>query len=127
MEKVEPVGLAARSAELSSAVRRGSTVDAGRLYGLPEPPSSSDCWVDIAGATALTGVAPKTISSWLARGGPMRNPFPGPRRILYRLYWPIAEIESWRAREQHADQGRDVRLATIVTSPSSPPPELANE
>jgi hypothetical protein len=97
--KVESVGLAARRAELSAAVSSGSAVDAGRLYGLPEPPPGSDCWVDIAGATALTGVAPKTISSWLVRGGPVRNPFPGPRRILYRLYWPIAEIKSWQARE----------------------------
>jgi hypothetical protein len=101
----EPVGLAARFAGLSEAVNAGRAVDAARLYGLPEPPPGSDCWVDIAGAAALTGMAPKTITSWLARGGPLRNPFPLPARILYRLYWPCADIESWRSREpsSHAD------------------------
>jgi len=102
--KAEPVGLAARYTELSEAVTGGRSVDAGRLYGLPEPPGGSDCWVDIAGAAALTGFAPKTISSWLTRGGPVRNPFPRPCRILYRLYWPIAEIESWRTRERLAQK-----------------------
>jgi predicted DNA-binding transcriptional regulator AlpA len=70
------------------------------LYGLPEPPPGSDCWVDIAGAAVLTGAAPKTITSWLVRGGPARNPFPRARRFLYRLYWPKAEIDAWREIEQ---------------------------
>ena len=56
----------------------------------------------MAGATALTGVPPKTISSWLARGGPVRNPFPVPQRFLYRLYWRGTDITSWQARETAA-------------------------
>ena len=56
----------------------------------------------MAGATAVTGVPPKTITSWLARGGPVRNPFPPPHRLLYRLYWRGTEIMSWRAREKGA-------------------------
>ena len=88
---------------------QGSEPDAlvptGRLYGLPELPDGG-CWVDTAGAAALTGVPPKTITSWLARGGPLRNPFPRPARILYRLYWPRAEVESWRAREQPGGQAQ---------------------
>lgn len=59
------------------AVGAGAAVPAGRLYGLPEL-SSDGCWVDMAGAAALTEVAPRTITSWLARGGPIRNPFPTP-------------------------------------------------
>jgi hypothetical protein len=70
----------------------------GRLYGLPE--LRDDYWVDMAGAAALTGVQPRTITSWLTRGGPICNPFPVPYRLLYRLYWPGTEIGSWQTREQ---------------------------
>jgi hypothetical protein len=62
----------------------------------------NDYWLDMAGATALTGIAPKTISSWLARGGPARNPFPVPQRFLYRLYWSGADITSWQISEATA-------------------------
>ena len=55
-------------------------VPVGRLYGLPELPGDG-CWIDIAGAAALTGAPPRTITSWLARGGPFRNPFPVPQKI----------------------------------------------
>jgi predicted DNA-binding transcriptional regulator AlpA len=99
LTRPKPVELAARIAALQKAVRAGRAVPAGRLYGLPELPDHG-CWVDIAGAAALTGVSPKTITGWLNRGGPLRNPFPSPHRILYRLYWPRADIEAWRAREQ---------------------------
>ena len=92
------VELAAHATALAEAVRTGSVVPAGRLLGLPELPGD-DYWLDMAGATALTGIAPKTISSWLARGGPVRNPFPVPRRFLYRLHWRGTEIASWQARE----------------------------
>ena len=94
----ELVELTTRIAVLSEAVRADRPVPAGRLYGLPELPDG-DVWVDIAGVAALTGVPPKTITGWLVRGGPLRNPFPPADRIMYRLYWPRAEIESWRARE----------------------------
>jgi len=93
------VELAAHSLALAEAIRLGSAVPMGRLYGLPELPED-DYWVDMAGADALTGVPPKTITSWLTRGGPIRNPFPAPHRLLYRLYWRGIEIASWRAREQ---------------------------
>jgi hypothetical protein len=94
-----PMGLTAHLATITKAIDAGSKVPAGRLYGLPELPDDG-CWVDIAGAAALTEVAPRTITAWLARGGPVRNPFPSPYRVLYRLYWPLAEVESWCAREQ---------------------------
>ena len=84
---------------LTEVLTAGKTEPAGKLFGLPELPDG-DCWVDTAGAAALAGVAPKTITGWLARGGPVRSPFPSPRRILYRLYWPRAEVESWMSREQ---------------------------
>jgi hypothetical protein len=50
----------------------------------------------MAGATAFTGIPPKTTTSYLARGGPVRNPFPVPQRLLYRLYSRATEITSWR-------------------------------
>lgn len=95
------IELAAHASVLAEAVRAGRTVPAGRLLGLPELPGD-DYWVDMAGATALTGIPPKTISSWLARGGPVRNPFPVPQRFLYRLYWRGTDITSWQARETSA-------------------------
>ena len=33
---------------------------------------------------------------WLNRHGPKRCPFPEPRRSLYRLYWPVSVLQSWR-------------------------------
>jgi hypothetical protein len=93
----EPVRLAAQRSALAGAVSGGRPVPAGRLFGLPELPGD-DYWVDIAGASALTGFPPKTITSWLTRGAPKRNPFPAPRRHLYRLHWTRTEITSWQAR-----------------------------
>ena len=83
----------------SHSCRQGRT--RGPLLGLPELPGD-DYWLDMAGATALTGIPPKTITSWLARGGPVRNPFPVPQRLLYRLYWRGTEIASWQTREKAA-------------------------
>ena len=94
----EPVGLEGRLASLRDAAAAGAAVPAGRLYGLPELPAG-DCWVDIAGAAMLARAAPRTISGWLARGGPARNPFPPPSRFLYRLYWPKTAIDAWSRRE----------------------------
>ena len=45
------------------------------------------------------------VTERAARGGPVRNPFPVPQRLLYRLYWRGAEIASWRARETNAGKG----------------------
>lgn len=95
------VGLPEHLGTLARAIRSGQPVPAGRLFGLPELPDD-DCWLDIAGAAALTGVPPRTITSWLNRGGPARNPFPAPRRLLYRLFWPRLDITSWIARQRTA-------------------------
>jgi hypothetical protein len=93
-----PVELAAHATALAEAIHNGKAVPAGRLLGLPELPGD-DYWLDMAGATALTGIPPKTITSWLTRGGPVRNPFPVPQRLLYRLYWRGTEITSWQTKE----------------------------
>jgi hypothetical protein len=84
-----------QSAQLAAALDRGEVVPAGRLLGLPELPDG-DAWADIAGAAALVFVQPKTITAWLARGGPQRKPFPAPHRYLHRLYWPMSELIEWR-------------------------------
>ena len=97
------IELAAHASALAEAVRAGRAYPR-RLLGLPELPGN-DYWADMAGATALTGIPPKTISSWLARGGPVRNPFPVPQRFLYRLYWRGTDIASWQARETAAGSG----------------------
>jgi hypothetical protein len=62
-----------------------------RLWGLPRGVR----WVEIVGASVLAGVAPKTITGWLAKGGPARQPFPEAHRVLDRLYWPMAVVLAW--------------------------------
>lgn len=86
------------------AIAAGAAPRGGRLWGLPELPDD-EVWVDIAGASVIARVAPSTITSWLARGGPKRNPWPAATRVLYRLYWPMATIRAWVA-EQKADARR---------------------
>ena len=103
-EAADRVGLAARARALTEALRTATAPPAGRLLGLPELPDN-DYWLDTAGVTALTGIRPKTISSWLARGGPVRNPFPVPQRFLYRLYWRGTCVSSWLANEPDAPKG----------------------
>lgn len=95
IEEANYVDLASRVATLSAALARGEVVPAGRLLGLPELPEG-DVWCDIAGASALSGVPARTITGWLSRGGPKRNPFPRPDRILYRLYWSSNAVREWR-------------------------------
>jgi hypothetical protein len=99
------IELAGHARALAEGIRAGRAVPAGRLFGLPELPGD-DCWLDMAGVTAITGIPPKTITGWLTRGGPVRNPFPVPGRFLYRLHWRRTEIESWHARETTADGPR---------------------
>jgi predicted DNA-binding transcriptional regulator AlpA len=94
----ESADLSGHQDRLVQALRRGATVPAGRLWGLPEL-AIDDCWVDIAGASAMTGYRPKTITGWLARKGPKRNPFPTPHRLLYRLYWRRSSLDEWINRE----------------------------
>lgn len=91
---VETVDLAVQVEQIRQARDAGHAVPAGRLLGLPELPGD-DVWVDIAGASAITGLEAKTITGYLNRGQPKRCPFPGGHRILYRLYWPLSTIESW--------------------------------
>ncbi|NEB76278.1 helix-turn-helix domain-containing protein [Streptomyces sp. SID14478] len=88
------VTLATQHQALLAALAEAKEVPAGRLLGLPELPEA-DVWVDTAGAAALVRVNPKTITSWLARGGPKKRPFPPPHRFLYRLYWRRSDIEAW--------------------------------
>lgn len=87
-----------RFEELRGALTNGAPVPAGRLWGLPD--LEGDVWVDIAGAAALAGVKPKTLTGWLTRGGPARRPFPPPTRMMYRLYWKRSAVESWRKLER---------------------------
>ncbi|MER6816462.1 hypothetical protein ABT299_44975 [Spirillospora sp. NPDC000708] len=103
VEPVEVVDLAEHAQALAKARAAGTAPPAGRLLGLPELPNA-DVWVDTAGAAAVTGIAPKTITGWLSRGGPKALPFPAARRFLYRTYWPLSELEDWteayRAEQQ---------------------------
>lgn len=93
------VTLAAQHQALVEALAEAKAVPAGRLLGLPELPDD-DVWVDTAGAAALVRVNPKTITGWLARGGPKKQPFPSPHRLLYRLYWRRSAIEAWLRGER---------------------------
>lgn len=88
-------GLDDRSIALMEMLKTETQPQAGRLLGLPELPEG-DYWVDIAGATALLDVPPRTISSWLARRRPRKHPFPQPNRILYRLYWRASVLRRWQ-------------------------------
>lgn len=88
-----PVGLNEQIASIVAVLRDGRRLPAGALLGLPE--LDGDMWADIAGAAAITGVQPRTITGWLNRRGPKRCPFPEPRRSLYRLYWPVSVLRSW--------------------------------
>lgn len=106
-EPTEVLSLADALDELRKARAELRTPPAGRLLGLPE--LEDDVWVDIAGAAHLAGVQPKTITAWLTRGGPARDHFPAPRRVLYRLYWPAREVEAWAGRRENRDpEGRPI-------------------
>jgi hypothetical protein len=90
----EPVALEAQLESIRTLLAAGQRPPAGQLLGLPE--LDGDVWADIAGAAAITGAPPRTIAGWLNRQGPKRCPFPEPRRSLYRLYWPVSVLQSWR-------------------------------
>ena len=94
----EPISLASHFEGLERALSDGVAIPAGRLWGLPD--LGDDVWVDIAGAAALAGAKPRTLTGWLARGGPKHNPFPAPVRMLYRLYWRRSAIADWRSRTE---------------------------
>jgi hypothetical protein len=101
-DHVETAGLADLAEEIRAALAGGQAPPAGALLGLPE--LDGDVWADIAGASAVTGFAAGTITGWLSRGGPKRCPFPAAHRFLYRLYWPLSELQAWRDA-YHADGG----------------------
>jgi len=86
--------LEAQAESIRVMLAAGRRPPAGQLLGLPE--LDGDVWADIAGAAAITGAPPRTITGWLNRRGPKRCPFPEPRRSLYRLYWPVSVLQSWR-------------------------------
>jgi hypothetical protein len=90
----EPVALEAQLEFIRSLLAEGRRPPAGQLLGLPE--LEGDVWADIAGAAAITGAPPRTITGWLNRHGPKRCPFPEPRRSLYRLYWRVSALQAWR-------------------------------
>jgi hypothetical protein len=90
----EPVALDAQIESIRAMLAAGQRSPAGQLLGLPE--LDDDVWADIAGAAAITGAPPRTITGWIHRRGPKRCPFPEPRRSLYRLYWPVSVLQSWR-------------------------------
>lgn len=89
----EPVSLDAHIESIRTMLATGQRQPAGQLLGLPK--LDGDLWADIAGASAITGAPPRTITGWLSRGGPKRCPFPEPRRSLYRLYWPVSVLQAW--------------------------------
>lgn len=90
----EAVSLNAQIEYIRTILVTGQRQPAGQLLGLPE--LDGDLWADIAGAAAITGAPPRTITGWLNRRGPKRCPFPEPRRSLYRLYWPVSVLQAWR-------------------------------
>ena len=90
----ETVALDTQVEYIRAMLATGQRPPAGQLLGLPE--LDGDAWADIAGAAAITGAPPRTITGWLNRRGPKRCPFPEPRRSLYRLYWPVSVLQTWR-------------------------------
>jgi hypothetical protein len=107
----EAVALDAQVEYIRAMLATGQRPPAGQLLGLPE--LDDDRWADIAGAAAITGERPRTITGWLNRRGPKRCPFPEPRRSLYRLYWRVSVLESWRddyARGARPGPAKDVSV-----------------
>lgn len=103
-DHVEAVALAEQAEEIRAALADGKVPSAGALLGLPVL-DGGDVWADIAGAEAVTGFPAKTITSWLARSGPKKCPFPAAHRFLYRLYWPLGVLQAW-TEEYRAEYGQ---------------------
>lgn len=76
---VAAVDLAGQLAVIREALAAGRRPPAGGLLGLPD--LEGDVWVDIAGAAAVAGVGPRTITGWLSRGRPKASPFPGTAQV----------------------------------------------
>ncbi|MGW5924580.1 hypothetical protein ACWFPY_36785 [Nocardia fluminea] len=91
----ETVSAADRVAALRESWASGQPLTGGQLFGLPA--LDGDVWADIAGATVITGLPAKTITSYLARDKPKFNPFPKPSQFLGRNYWPASVLLEWAA------------------------------
>jgi hypothetical protein len=118
----QPMNLADQITNLRRARAAGEPIAAGRLLGLPDLPDG-DVWVDTAGASALTGVPVKTITSWLLRGAPVDYPFPSALRMLYRRFWRASEVEAWRReanRRQTTTWAETVAAAGCVVCDQTP-------
>lgn len=113
-DHVDEVGLYGQLDDIRAALAAGRRPPAGSLLGLPE--LDGDVWVDIAGAAAVSGARPKTITGWLSRGGPKRCPFPAAHRFLYRLYWPLSQVEAWRAAYSGTARARPLPRSTQLTA-----------
>ncbi|NKY60919.1 hypothetical protein [Nocardia flavorosea] len=98
----ETVAADARAAALRAEQAAGQPLAGGQLWGLPV--LDGDMWADIAGATAITGLPAKTITSYLVRGKPKSNPFPQPSRFLGRNYWPVSVLTAWSASTQNSNE-----------------------
>ncbi|WP_280264655.1 hypothetical protein [Nocardia wallacei] len=101
-EPVETVALADKVAELRAAWKAGQPLTGGQVFGLPA--LDGDVWVDIAGATVITGVPPKTLTSYLVRAKPKSNPFPVPSKFLGRNYWPASTLLDWAAAQADGER-----------------------
>lgn len=93
----ESVSAADRVAALRASWASGQPLTGGSLFGLPA--LDGDVWADIAGATVITGLPAKTITSYLARDKPKSNPFPKPSQFLGRNYWPATTLLDWAASQ----------------------------
>jgi hypothetical protein len=111
-DPVETVNLKEHLAAIREALDAGRRPEAGGLLGLPA--LEDDVWVDTAGAAAVVGVPPKTITCWLSRGRPASMPFPAAHRYMYRLYWPLSQIEAW-ARFYSGSENSGRRAAALKT------------
>ncbi len=93
----ETIAMADKVAELRAAWSAGQPLSGGQLFGLPA--LNGDVWVDTAGATVITGLPAKTITSYLSRGKPRSNPFPAASKFLGRNYWPATPLLDWAAEQ----------------------------
>ena len=114
----EPIELATHATALIEAIRTGRAVPAGRLFGLPELPGD-DYWLDMAGATAVTGIPPKTITSWLARGRRPATPSPATTTPLPAV---LARNGDHVVADERESRSRSASIGQIRSVPSRAEP-----
>lgn len=83
-----------RHDRLSAAQAQGTDVPSGAIWGLPDPPAG-DVWVDLIGASVITGQTVSGIRNRLNRSEKFRKPFPTPVKYLGILLWPKTIIDAW--------------------------------